>query len=185
VVHLNRSIQLTIPGIAAASWARSTSIHCRVTYTKDRFDRKRSRVEEMLRVVRGDGPLRPDKASELGYPPNRSPLYSYSRHSGAQAPSRMSLAVYAKLLVVPDNDRAEEMAKHFYDERRSTNRSKVVGTWSRKRSGAAVRGFNHRARHRVRGRQRQVLSLAEHRRSSRRPHCQNADTFPFTRVPGR
>ena len=37
--------------------------HCRVHYTKDRFERSDPAWQEMVRVVRGDGPLRPDKAS--------------------------------------------------------------------------------------------------------------------------
>src|SRR5207253_8143499 len=34
--------------------------HCRVTYTKDRFDRNDPAWEEMANIVRGSGPLRPD-----------------------------------------------------------------------------------------------------------------------------
>src|SRR5258708_33079105 len=49
--------------------------HCRVTYTKDRFDRNDPAWDEMVRVVKGEGPLQPRKASGLGYPPNTSRLY--------------------------------------------------------------------------------------------------------------
>ena len=49
--------------------------HCRVNYTKDKFDRNDPAWDEMVRIVRGDGPLRPDKARELGFGPNESPLF--------------------------------------------------------------------------------------------------------------
>ena len=49
--------------------------HCRVTYTKDRFERNDPAWAEMVRVVRGDGPLRPQAARKAGFSPNDSPLY--------------------------------------------------------------------------------------------------------------
>src|SRR5207249_2955467 len=49
--------------------------HCRVTYTKDRFDRNDPAWEEMVRIIRGAGPLRPDRAGELGFGLNSSPLF--------------------------------------------------------------------------------------------------------------
>jgi len=89
--------------------------HCRVTYTKDRFERSDPAWDEMVRVVRGDGPLRPDKASELGFPPNTSPLYLLFQAFRRSSPKTKVAGCYAKLLLVPENDRAEEMAKQFYD----------------------------------------------------------------------
>ena len=49
--------------------------HCRVTYTKDRFDRNDPAWEGMAHLVRGAGPLRPDRAAELGFPQNDAPLF--------------------------------------------------------------------------------------------------------------
>jgi hypothetical protein len=88
--------------------------HCRVTYMKDRFDRNDPAWEEMVRIVRGDGPLRPDKARDLGFGENTSPLYRLYQAFRRSSPKPKVAGAYAKLLVAPDNDRAEEMAKHFY-----------------------------------------------------------------------
>ena len=49
--------------------------HCRVAYTKDRFERNDPAWDEMVRVVRGDGPLRPQAARKAGFGANDSPLY--------------------------------------------------------------------------------------------------------------
>ena len=49
--------------------------HCRVVYTKDRFERNDEAWREMVRVVRGDGPLRPRAARRGGFGANDSPLY--------------------------------------------------------------------------------------------------------------
>lgn len=50
--------------------------HCRVAYTKDRFDRNDPAWREMVRAVRGEGPLRPQAAKKAGFPPNNhAPLY--------------------------------------------------------------------------------------------------------------
>jgi len=88
--------------------------HCRVMYTKDRFDRNDPAWEEMVRIVRGDGPLRPDKASELGIGQNTSPLFLLFQAFRRSSPKPKVAGCYAKLLVVPENERAEEMAKRFY-----------------------------------------------------------------------
>lgn len=88
--------------------------HCRVTYMKDRFDRNDPAWEEMVRIVRGEGPLRPDKARDLGYGENTAPLYRLYQAFRRSSPKPKVAGAYAKLLVVPDNDRAEELAKHFY-----------------------------------------------------------------------
>lgn len=88
--------------------------HCRVMYTKDRFDRNDPAWEEMVRIVRGDGPLRPDKASQLGFGENTSPLFRLFQAFRRSSPQSKTAGRYARLLIVPDNDRASEMAKHFY-----------------------------------------------------------------------
>ena len=41
--------------------------HCRVTYMKDRFDRSDPAWNDMVQIVRGEGPLRPDIARQSGY----------------------------------------------------------------------------------------------------------------------
>lgn len=89
--------------------------HCRVTYTKDRFDRNDPAWEEMVRFIRGDGPLRPDKASELGYGPNTSPLFTLFQVFRRSSPKPKVAGCYAKLLIIPDNDRAEEIGRRFHD----------------------------------------------------------------------
>lgn len=88
--------------------------HCRVTYTKDRFDRNDPAWEEMVKIVRGDGPLRPDKAEQGGFAPQSTPLYLLFQAFRRSSPKSKQGGAYAKLLVVKDNERAEEMAKHFY-----------------------------------------------------------------------
>lgn len=88
--------------------------HCRVTYTKDRFDRNDPAWEEMIELVRGRGPLRPDKAGQLGYGPNNSPLFLLFQAFRRSSPKPKTAGAYANLLIVPQNERAEEMAKRFY-----------------------------------------------------------------------
>ena len=88
--------------------------HCRVTYTKDRFDRNDPAWEEMVRIVRGDGPLRPDKARELGFGPNDSPLFQQFQAFRRSSPKPKVAGSWARLLIVRDNDLAEQMAKKFH-----------------------------------------------------------------------
>ena len=88
--------------------------HCRVTYTKDRFDRNDPAWEEMVRIVRGDGPLRPDKARELGFGPNDSPLFQLFQAFRRSTPKPKVAGSWARLLIVKDNDLAEQMAKRFH-----------------------------------------------------------------------
>jgi hypothetical protein len=88
--------------------------HCRVTYTKDRFDRSDPAWEEMVSIARGLGPLRPDKAENLGFGQNVSPLFLLFQAFRRSSPKPKVAGAYARLLVVPDNDRAEEMARRFY-----------------------------------------------------------------------
>ena len=86
--------------------------HCRVHYTKDRFERSDPAWQEMVRVVRGDGPLRPDKAKSLGYPTNRSPLFLLFQAFRRSKPKK-DAGSYARNLVVDNNDLAMEMARRF------------------------------------------------------------------------
>jgi hypothetical protein len=68
----------------------------------------------MLSIVRGHGPLRPDKAEELGFGQNTSPLFLLFQAFRRSSPKPKVAGCYAKLLVVPDNDRAGVMAQEFY-----------------------------------------------------------------------
>ncbi len=86
--------------------------HCRVHYTKDRFERSDPAWQEMVRVVRGDGPLRPDKAKSLGYLTNRSPLFLLFQAFRRSKPKK-DAGSYARNLVVDNNDLAIEMARRF------------------------------------------------------------------------
>lgn len=88
--------------------------HCRVPYTKDRFDRTDPAWDQMIRAVRGDGPLRPEKARQLGFEGNVSPLYRLYQAFRRSTPKPKVAGAYARLLVVPDNERATEMAQRFY-----------------------------------------------------------------------
>lgn len=88
--------------------------HCRAVYTKDRFDRNDPAWDDMVRIVRGDGPLQPAKAAELGIGQNTSPLYLLFQAFRRSNPKTRVAGDYARLLVVPDNDMAEEMAERFH-----------------------------------------------------------------------
>ena len=88
--------------------------HCRVTYTKDRFDRNDPAWEEMVRIVRGDGPLLPNKAKDLGYGENNSPLFRLFQAFRRSSPKPKTAGCWARILVVQNNEHASEMAKRFY-----------------------------------------------------------------------
>lgn len=88
--------------------------HCRVSYTKDRFDRNDPAWEEMVEIVRGKGPLRPDKAADLGFGQNNSPLFLLFQAFRRSSPKPKVAGCYQRLLVVPDNDAAIAMAQKFY-----------------------------------------------------------------------
>lgn len=90
--------------------------HCRVTYTKDRFDRTDPAWTEVMSVLRGEGPLRPEKAAELGFSgENRSPLYLLYQGFRRSNPKTKRAGGWGRLLVAPDNDRAVQMAERFYE----------------------------------------------------------------------
>lgn len=88
--------------------------HCRVTYTKDRFERTDPAWEDMVKAVRGEGPLRPDKADNLGFGPNSTPLFKLFQVFRRSTPKSKVAKAWQKLIVVPDNNVAEEMAKRFH-----------------------------------------------------------------------
>ena len=89
--------------------------HCRVNYTKDRFDRNDPAWEEMLEVVRGRGPLRPEKARQLGFHTNNSPLSRLFQCFRRSSPKPKIAGAWAKLLIVKDNVRAEAMSRQFHN----------------------------------------------------------------------
>jgi len=88
--------------------------HCRVTYTKDRFDRNDPAWDEMVRIVRGDGPLLPSKAKDFGFGENTSPLFRLFQAFRRSSPKPKTAGCWERLLVVQDNEHATEMAKRFY-----------------------------------------------------------------------
>lgn len=88
--------------------------HCRVPYTKDRFVREDASWQEMVSLLRGRGPLRPDIAAKLGSPENTSPLYRLFQAFRRSSPHNKRMAgAWSKILVVPDNDRATDMVSRF------------------------------------------------------------------------
>lgn len=89
--------------------------HCRVSYAKDRFDRADPTWDEMHRVIRGEGPLRPEKAKDLGYGPNESPLFQLFKAFRRTSPQSKTAGAYGRILIVKDNVRAVEMLNAFHD----------------------------------------------------------------------
>ncbi len=88
--------------------------HCRVSYTKDRFERDDPSWAEMIRVVRGEGPLRPLVAKQRGYGENSSPLYRIYQSYRRSSPQGKN-GLWSRILVVKDNERALQMAALFED----------------------------------------------------------------------
>lgn len=86
--------------------------HCQVSYTKNRFERDDPAWAEMVRVVRGDGPLRPNAARQQGYADNQSPLYKLFQAFRRSSPQGKN-GLWSRVLVVQDNDRAQQMAAEF------------------------------------------------------------------------
>lgn len=89
--------------------------HCRVSYTKDRFERDDPAWGEMVRIVRGDGPLRPNVARQRGFAGNDSPLYRLF-HSFRRSSPQGKNGLWSRVLIVQDNDRAQAMAKSFMED---------------------------------------------------------------------
>lgn len=86
--------------------------HCRVSYTKDRFERDDPAWDEMVRLVRGDGPLQPIKAKQRGYGENRSPLFKLFQAFRRSSPQGKN-GLWSRVIVVKDNERAHQMADLF------------------------------------------------------------------------
>jgi hypothetical protein len=89
--------------------------HCRVSYAKDRFDRADPSWDEMVQLIRGEGPLRPEKAKNLGAGPNYSPLFALFKAFRRTSPQSKTAGAYARIMIVKDNARAKEMATYFHD----------------------------------------------------------------------
>jgi len=87
--------------------------HCRVSYTKDRFERDDASWAEMVSLVRGDGPLQPQKAKALGLEPSNAPLYLLFQAFRRSSPQGKT-ARWSRILAVKNNDRAIEMADLFH-----------------------------------------------------------------------
>ena len=88
--------------------------HCRVNYSKDRFDRADPSWKGMIQVLRGVGPIRPAKAKNFGFDVNNSPLallFSAFRRSNIKS---KTAGGYGRLLLVKENAEAIEMAKYFH-----------------------------------------------------------------------
>ena len=86
--------------------------HCRVSYTKDRFERDDPAWQEMVLAVRGEGPLQPNKARQQGFGPQGAALnrlFQAFRRSSPQGKTGR----WSKIFVVKDNDRAIEMTELF------------------------------------------------------------------------
>jgi Histidine kinase-, DNA gyrase B-, and HSP90-like ATPase len=88
--------------------------HCRVSYTKNRFERDDPAWDEMVRVVRGEGPLQPLKAKGLGYGANSSPLFKLFQTFRRTSPQGKN-GLWSRIMVVKNNDRAVEMADKFQE----------------------------------------------------------------------
>lgn len=86
--------------------------HCQVSYTKNRFERDDPAWEEMVRVVRGEGPLRPQTARQKGFGGNSSPLYRLFQAFRRTSPQGKN-GLWSRIMVVQDNDRAVQMAGLF------------------------------------------------------------------------
>jgi hypothetical protein len=91
--------------------------HCRVHYTKTQFERSDPAWQEMMEVVRGRGPLRPEKARDEGFGANHSPLYVLYQAFRRSSPRHRKGVGWARLLRVKENTRAVDMAKLFDDGR--------------------------------------------------------------------
>ena len=86
--------------------------HCRVSYTKDRFERDDPSWEELIRLIRGEGPLQPNKARQRGYGENVSPLFSLFQAFRRSSPQGKN-GLWSRIMVVKNNDRAFQMAEAF------------------------------------------------------------------------
>lgn len=86
--------------------------HCRVSYTKDRFERDDTSWAEMVTLIRGEGPLQPQKARALGFEPPDAPLYRLFQAFRRSSPQGKT-GRWSRILAVKNNERAMEMADLF------------------------------------------------------------------------
>ncbi len=86
--------------------------HCRVSYTKDRFERDDPSWVEMVALVRGEGPLQPQKARSLGFSAQEAPLYRVFQAFRRSSPQGKT-GRWSKILAVKNNERAIEMTDLF------------------------------------------------------------------------
>lgn len=87
--------------------------HCMVPYTKNQFLREDAAWREMVQIVRGVGPLRPAVAAERGFGENNTPLYRLFQAFRRNNIHNRRAGGWDKLLLVPDNVQAKNMAKLF------------------------------------------------------------------------
>jgi hypothetical protein len=87
--------------------------HCPVDYSKSRFTREHRSWREMVSFIRGDGPLRPNIAEQRGFGPNNSILATHFKAFRRTSPASSQAGGWARVLVVPSNERATEMARRF------------------------------------------------------------------------
>ncbi|MCX6842156.1 MAG: ATP-binding protein [candidate division WOR-3 bacterium] len=88
--------------------------HGRVPYTKNRFLREDAAWQEMVHIIRGVGPLRPEVATQRGYGENNNtPLYRLFQAFRRHNVHNRRAGGWDKILAVPNNDQAKEMAKLF------------------------------------------------------------------------
>ena len=88
--------------------------HCRVPYTKNQFVREDTAWVEMVEIVRGRTPLRPNIAKSIGAGENVSPLYRLFQAFRRSNPYNRRAGGWDRILVVPDNERAKTMARRFF-----------------------------------------------------------------------
>jgi hypothetical protein len=89
--------------------------HCKVPYTKDKFVRSDPHWDEMIKVLRGEGPLLPRKRTHYGFGENHTQLYKLVRAFRRAVPQSTSLSPgsYLNVLGIKDNRKALEYAKQF------------------------------------------------------------------------
>jgi hypothetical protein len=87
--------------------------HCRVSYTKDRFERDDASWAEMVTLIRGNGPLQPQKGRGLGFEPSDAPLYRLFQAFRRSSPQGKT-GRWSRILAVKNNERALEMADLFH-----------------------------------------------------------------------
>lgn len=86
--------------------------HGAVSFTKDSFERDDPAWQEMVSLVRGDGPLHPNKARKIGFTPSTAPLYRLFQAFRRNEPKPPT--PWSQVLAVKDYKLAETMAERFY-----------------------------------------------------------------------